>query len=315
MNEILTPCILQTIIICCTIVILSIVAVSAYRIKKVQKRSWGSYIFSASILIILAIAIFSFCFCGNRNVLDFISLASALVSIILAVITIVYSFVINSQTSGQVDKLTTASNNLQEATGKSIESIQEMKTAAQQVIKASNAYDTSARILDKNIEEILRCIRGISHKVGADTDYETVGDLKGGNELDEFDELDEFKNRILSGFNDENSNAGAILIYLCSKVKETEKICDLKYFFGDDTIMYYLGYIVVLNAIGFTAIEMDFTSKIIKSVDIVDELIEGAKQRLKTESDNKFIKENRQKIDDYFSVKDNEEGIDVEKSE
>lgn len=308
MNEILTPNILQTIIICCTIVILSIVAVSAYRIKKVQKRSWGSYIFSASILIILAIAIFSFCFCGNRNVLDFISLGSALVSIILAVITIVYSFVINSQTSGQVDKLTTASNNLQEATGKSIESIQEMKTAAQQVIKASNAYDTSARILDKNIEEILRCIRGISHKVGADTDYETVGDLR------DSDELDDFKDVILSGFNDENSNAGAILIYLCSKVKETEKTCDLKDFFGEDTIMYYLGYIIALNAVGFTAIDIEFTSKTIKSADIVEDIIKGAKQRLERESDNKFIKENRQKIDDYFSAKDDEE-IDTEKTE
>lgn len=34
MNTILTPCILQTIIICCTIIIITIVAVSAYRIKK-----------------------------------------------------------------------------------------------------------------------------------------------------------------------------------------------------------------------------------------------------------------------------------------
>ena len=40
MNTILTPCILQTIIICCTIIIITIIAVSAYRIKKGQQRSW-----------------------------------------------------------------------------------------------------------------------------------------------------------------------------------------------------------------------------------------------------------------------------------
>ena len=94
MNTILTPCILQTIIICCTIIIITIIAVSAYRIKKGQQRSWGAYIYYASILSIFTISIFSYCFYGNRNVLDFVSLASALISIILAIITIIYSFYI-----------------------------------------------------------------------------------------------------------------------------------------------------------------------------------------------------------------------------
>lgn len=322
MNEILTPCVLQNIIICSTIIILSVVAVSAFKIHKVENRKrelklentengscLGSYIFLSSIVVLIAVVIFSYAFFSDKKVLDFMSLASALVSIILAVITIIYSFVINSQTSGQVDKLTTASTSLQEATGKSIESIQEMKMAAQQVIKASKTYDSSAQMLDNNIKEILRCIKGISHKVGADTDYETVGELR------DSDELDEFKDVVLSQFNDENSNAGAILIYLCSKVKETEKTCDLRDFFGEDTFMYYFGYIVALNAIGFTAIDIDFTSKTIKAADVVETLIKGAKQRLESESDNKFIKENRQKIDDYFSVKDDVEEIDIEKTE
>ena len=38
MEEILTPCILQSIIICCTLIILSVVGVSAYRIHKVEER-------------------------------------------------------------------------------------------------------------------------------------------------------------------------------------------------------------------------------------------------------------------------------------
>ena len=120
-------------------------------------------------------------------------------------------------------------------------------------------------------------------------------------------------NRILSigyngtpnGFNDENSNAGAILLYLCSKVKDNkDTTCVLSDFFDEDTIMYYIGYIVALNAIGFTAIDIDMATKTIKSADIVDDLIDGANQRIKIESKNKFIIEHKQKIDDYFATKE-----------
>lgn len=310
MNEILTPCILQTIIICCTIIIVSLIAVSAYRVKKNNIRTWGSYIFSASVLIILAIAIFSISFYGDRNVLDFVSLASALVSIILAVITIIYSFVINGQTSGQIDKLATTSECLQDAANQTKQSITEMKSAAQQVINASNSYDTSAKSLDKNIQEILRCIKGISYKVGADADYETIGGLKSVEE----DDVDKFKDEVFSNFNEGNPNAGAVLLYLCSKINETGQPCDLKELFAEDITMYYLGYIVALNAIGFTAIELDFAAQTIKTVDVVEELIEGAKQRMKIESKNKFIKVNKQKIDDYFSMKtgNNESSVNPE---
>lgn len=42
------------------------------------------------------------------NALDFVSLASALISIILAVITIIYSFYSNSQSASQVETLNKA---------------------------------------------------------------------------------------------------------------------------------------------------------------------------------------------------------------
>ena len=74
MNTFLTPCIIQTIIICSTIIIVAAIVVSAYRIYQKQQRSWGSYIYYASILTLLGIAIFSNAFYGNRNVLDFVSL-------------------------------------------------------------------------------------------------------------------------------------------------------------------------------------------------------------------------------------------------
>ena len=39
MNSILTPCIIQTIIICCTIIIVAAIAVSAYRVHPLAELS------------------------------------------------------------------------------------------------------------------------------------------------------------------------------------------------------------------------------------------------------------------------------------
>ncbi|WP_302151614.1 hypothetical protein [uncultured Alistipes sp.] len=137
MNQLLTPCIVQTIIICCTIIIIALVVLSGYRIKKQLKQSWHGYVFIASILTILAIIIFSYVFYGNRDVLDFISLASALISIILAIVTIIYSFYTNGSSIGQAEKL---------------------QEAAKEVQIATKSYSNSAESLQKNINQILQTL-------------------------------------------------------------------------------------------------------------------------------------------------------------
>ena len=137
MNELLTPCIVQTIIICCTIIIIALVILSGYRIKQQLKQSWHGYVFIASILTILAIIIFSYVFYGNRKVLDFISLASALISIILSIVTIIYSFYTNGSSIGQAEKL---------------------QEAAEKVQNATISYSNSAESLQKNIHQILQTL-------------------------------------------------------------------------------------------------------------------------------------------------------------
>lgn len=275
MNEILTPCILQTIIICCTIIIIGIIAVSAYRINQQQQRSWASYIFSASILLILAIAIFSYCFCKDRNVLDFISLASALISIILAVVTIIYSYFTNSRSNSQIDRL---------------------NKAAEDVSKATISYESSAESLKENIQKILNEIGGIKNQMthnGVDTDYEATLERKVKND---------FIDSIFTDFNKNNSNAGFIFIYLCSKIKETGKKCNLNDIFTEDTIMYYIGYAIALNSVGFTVINIDFNTKTITKVELVDDIVKGALKRFEIESNNQFVIEQRQIIDQYFAI-------------
>ncbi len=134
MNGILSECILQTIIICSTIISLAFVAVSAYRVYKEQKRDAGMYMFMSGVVVFVMVMIFSHAFCDNRNVLDFISLSSALISIILAVVTIIYSFYTNSRSSGQIDVL---------------------NKAAQKVQEATLSYSGSAESLQENIRQIL----------------------------------------------------------------------------------------------------------------------------------------------------------------
>ena len=301
MNEILTPCILQSIIICCTAIIICVVIASVIKICVVEKRKKtlkikdpkgcslsGTYIFLSSVVVSIAIIIFSYSFYMEELVLDFMSLASALISIILAVITIIYSFVINGQTTGQIDKLISASENLQ-VVGESVE-------------EATGLYKQTADGLRHNVSllqnNIARILNRIEQKIdtmnGKEEEYEATVALK---------ERNKFRNKIIEDFNKGNSNAGAILIYLCSKIKETGQPCDLKEIFSEENVMYYLGYVIALNGIGFTAADVDFSTRTIKSVDIVEDLVEGAKQRFELEVDNDFMKEYKQKIDDHFAVK------------
>lgn len=142
-EKLLTPDILHTIIICCTIIIVALIGVSAYRVYQKQPRGWGSYIYYASLLTLLAIVVFSYEFYGNRNVLDFVSLSSALISIILAVITIIYSFYSNSQSAGQVDTL---------------------NKAAESVKNATLSYSASAESLQENINKIISAVNRVEEK-------------------------------------------------------------------------------------------------------------------------------------------------------
>lgn len=143
-------CNMRILIFCCTVVLLALVGLATYRERcrknlaqdpkeEAKNRNW-KYLFWASIIVGVGIMIFSERFYGNRNVLDFISLASALISIILAVITIIYSFYTNSRSTGQMEKL---------------------NDAAEKVQKATISYSNSAESLQDNIQQILRTLQEV----------------------------------------------------------------------------------------------------------------------------------------------------------
>lgn len=307
MNEILTPCILHNIIICSTIIILSVVAVSAFRIHKVEecqknnseteKKSsscLGMYIFLSSIVVLIAVLIFSYAFYTEKKVLDFISLASALVSIILAVITIIYSFVVNSQTAGQIDKLTKTSKSLQTASTKAVESAEVMKNAAQQVVEASKLYDETAKSLDSNIQKILEKVLGIDRKLDTSDNYEDKGNPNSNPKYTDNDYSD-FCKRI--------SFVGCMLLYACYKIEETKIELKIGNVFTNDDAMYHLGFAVALKAIGLIYVSIDIDNQTISDATMPSNLKTHIDERIKDEinDDNEYFIEHKKKIDDYFT--------------
>lgn len=248
MNEILTPNILQTIIICCTIIILGLIGVSAYRVYANNKRTWGSYIFSASILLILAIAIFSFCFCGNRNVLDFISLASALISIILAVVTIIYSYFINSRSSGQIDQL---------------------NEAAKSVSNATLSYSNSAESLKKNIEKILYRIDTVEQKIDENSKLITSGATNASINSIGAPHID----NVVEGYVRSGSYFGNLALlascYAAQHNKGVLSLSNLNSVFDpqDKALLHYMwGYIISSSALGVLQARIDGDNIVISNV-------------------------------------------------
>lgn len=281
MNELLTPCIVQTIIICCTIIIIALVILSGYRIKQQLKQSWHGYVFIASILTILAIIIFSYVFYGNRDVLNFISLASALISIILAIITIIYSFIINSESSGQLQNLFTTSNKLQEA--------------ATNVERASTQYEVTAESLHNNIDRILKKLDGIEAKVGLDSDYENNIRTAAQAQLAE---------NIIADFVRQSPPAGILVFYACYMQIEKRKELNIKAVFDEDKAMYYAGFIIAANSVGISQITIDLDTMTIKNVaGLYPQMNELITNRITTEigNNNAFVIETKAKIDKYFS--------------
>lgn len=296
MKDILTPCILQTIIICCTIVILANIGVSAYRIKKAQERKWTSYIFIASVLLIVAISIFSVFFYGDKNVLDFISLASALISIILAIITIIYSFVINSQTAGEFNKLNEASTVLQ--------------NAAKKVENATISYKDSADSLEENIKKIIEVINNVESKTDKILDglknQRTTNYRFAKTPFDssssEQDSID--KQTFIDNFVVASSPVGIMVMYACMKAaKSDKKTFNLKDFFDEGNLLAYCGgFLIATTSAGFIQSTIDFTTNnvnVLSCSEMVDEPIDRWLQNADF-NNIQGLAELKDKIDIYF---------------
>lgn len=272
MKDIFTPGILQTIIICCTIIVIAAIAVSAYRINQKQERKWGSYIFISSVLLIISIAIFSVMFYGNRNVLDFISLASALISIILAVVTIIYSYFINSRSTGQIDKL---------------------NKAAEDVSKATRTYELSADSLQENIQKIISAVNRVEEKTTLILDR-TSNKTTNNTDFANFD-----LKTYVTGFISTASPLGLMAAYACIKAKDANAEFTLS-LFGFENQAYCAGFLIATSSTGLITTFIDFNNSKISVQAYNQTFKNGINDWITTLDNSSNIVTLKNSIDAYF---------------
>lgn len=275
-EKLLTPDILQTIIVCCTIIILALIGVSAYRVYRKQPRGWGAYIYYASLLTLLAIVVFSYGFYGNRNVLDFVSLASALISIILAVITIIYSFYSNSQSVGQVDTL---------------------NKAAESVKKATLSYSESAETLQENIRKIIDAVNRVEEKTDKIIGITTGSEPKPGinNNFKNFDNY-------IHTYIQLASPLGIMAMYACILSKDNDKIWSLDLFTNESNQTYCGGFLISTTSAGFITLTIDFNDKIVTVKNYLPKIKEEILLWIASYDFSKVagLEEQKNNIDKYF---------------
>lgn len=152
--------------------------------------------------------------------MDFVSLASALISIILAIITIIYSFYSNSQSASQVETL---------------------NKAAESVKRATTSYAESAESLQDNISKIITAVNRVEEKTDRLLDMTSIsgaGASSGtNNHLVDFD-LDAY----IKGYVNLASPIGIMAMYACIKAKDTKREWNLNIFPNEYNRIYCGGF-------------------------------------------------------------------------
>lgn len=275
MNQLFTPCIMQTIIICCTIIIIALVILSGYRISRQKEFSSEGYIFISSILAVLAIAIFSYAFYGNRTVLDFISLASALISIILAIITIIYSFYTNGRSVGQAEKL---------------------QEAAEKVQNATLSYSNSAESLQENIQKIIAAVYRVEAKTDKLLDNNNIGGSNGNNILSDFN-----LNKYIEGYVGTSSQIGIVAMYACIKSKDSEKTFPLSIFGSKDNGLYVSGFLIATVSSGLLFLDINFGKETVMVSQYIPQLKDAVFEKIEEYRSVDAVKIIIAEVDKYFS--------------
>ena len=264
-------------IICLTLIALAGCVLSYFRITKKQPANKTSYIFWGSVVACISVLIYSHCYCGNDKVLDFFSLASAIISIILAIITIVYSFYTNSRSNGQTEILNRAAKDVQEA---------------------SQSYSESAESLEVNISKIISAI----NRVEAKTDRILIHSLSEGADItNEINSQNFDIRKYIKTFIEISSPLGILAMYACILSYDKSTPFHISLLSDADNTMYSAGFLVATAATGIVNSTIDFSTGMVTVVDYVDVAKEDIVEWLNAHTLEKPLQELRSKIEVYFS--------------
>lgn len=297
MNQLLTPCVIQAFFICITVIISLYILRSFYKIycsrpqahigngENSRNNQSLPYLFWSSVILLIGIAIFSYGFHQNRTVLDFISLASALISIILAIITIIYSFYTNGRSVGQAEKL---------------------QEAAEEVQKATKAYSESAGSLQLNIQKILNKIDHVEANTNAI--YKNIYNNSKIFVSGEKNDHPISQTELLVG---RSSALGTMALYAAILSKENNKNFPLSIFGEPQNASYCSGFLIAVSCIDLIEIQLIIdNNSILISVDKYDSKLKDYvvkkidyyinDERVKKIENKEFYIKTKEKIDQYF---------------
>lgn len=205
--------------------------------KNIRSSVWAPIVFMGTFMVLLGISMFSFRFSDCPILLDFMSLASAIVSIILAVLTIVYSYYTSGASVRNIE-------NVQE-------SAKELNCTAQKLDDLSKEIDEDAKSLKQNINRILERLDDIKKRT-ENIEYLYTNITSGEMKAIDVNDIERF----LKG----TSIMGLLFLYACSKAEKTHKSIPLEQMFFGDTklnLMYFTGYSSTLAFLGWLFIKFD----------------------------------------------------------
>lgn len=205
--------------------------------KNIRSSVWAPIVFMGTFMVLLGISMFSFRFSDCPILLDFMSLASAIVSIILAVLTIVYSYYTSGASVRNIE-------NVQE-------SAKELNNTAKKLDDLSKEIDEDAKSLKQNINRILERLDDIKKRT---ENIEYLYTNTNSVEMTTIDVKD--IKRFLEGA----PLMGLLFLYACSKAEKAHKSIPLEQMFFGDTklnLVYFTGYSSTLAFLGWLFIKID----------------------------------------------------------
>lgn len=249
--------------------------------RNLRSAVWAPIVFIGTFMVLIGICIFSFEFSGCSVLLDFMSLASAIVSIILAVLTIVYSYYTTGASSRNIE-------NVQE-------SVKDLKKTAKSMDDVSLSLDKGAKKLSDNLKLIFERLDVIEKNTRPVADYIDEGAPESSkstaNRLQDVDFELILKNC---------PKVPLMFLYACGKLNVNQEI-RLDDLFDEDpapvTMMYVLGFSSALKMMGLLELTVKPKDFMVQVRFVNKKLIDAVNKKVSSKSKDSFIINLKRKID------------------
>ena len=310
MNEILTPNILQTIIICISSLLALYCIASLIKSLARKKNNCEtcplenknncetchekkhlSYKLIVAFLVFLLVILFTHKFYADDNVFNFMSFASAIISIILAVLTIIYTYYTQGTTTSSVEKMEHASIKMGEA--------------AANVEDASNSYMDSAISLRNNIKLILDKIGHVEEQ----TNQIFIKQMENNQKKSSSGQIINMSDQNIKTFVDSASHFGIIALYAASLANERGMDFDFKVIEDSDQVWYSAGFIISTSCFNLLEADINYQNGNLKMS--VSEFSKKLKEEVNSKVEKKiknkevFFITNKKTVDAFFENKSN----------